>query len=108
MKARLLAVPLLASASLGAMGHVAVNASAEGGSPNRSALPFDPVALARAKAAAEARAAPSSSGAAPSSTLPITPDPIASPSWGGQGRFTFGAPPDPTGAIGPTRYVELL
>jgi hypothetical protein len=72
---------------------------------NDGARPLDPVAYAKAKAEAEEKAASiHASGSAP---LDVQL-PVVGASWEGQFSVSIGeSPPDPTGAVGPTRYVEL-
>ncbi len=67
-------------------------------------VPLHPAAYARAKAAAAA-ATPPRSALAEAVTGPLAP--VPGPSWNGlfQSNLT---PPDPTGAVGPTRYLELV
>lgn len=63
----------------------------------------DPVAYARLKADAAARAGI----AAPSTPVSEGPLPVADPSFAGQFDLDV-VPPDPTGAIGPDSYIEMI
>ena len=74
----------------------------EPAAPRGGALPLDAERYARAKAAADAR-----TPAARSQREPLEEAPVTGGGWNGQ--FDTGvAPGDPTGAIGPTRYVQLV
>jgi hypothetical protein len=66
------------------------------------ALPFDPIAYAAAKARARGRAGLAS----PSAAAPGSRQPATQRTW--QGIDPNAAPSDSTGAIGRTRYVELV
>ncbi len=66
-------------------------------------LPLHPSAYARAKAEADARVAARAGGGAPSTSSLAT----ALPSWQGLEQSNV-TPPDPNGAIGPSRYVEMV
>jgi hypothetical protein len=115
----ILMVALLA----GALATPAVSAGTGGaqrGSPSRSAavmargrylrshgyLPLHPLAYARAKAAAD-RAANAGPAPGSSSSVGGVLAPVAGPAWQGLHQSNL-APPDTTGAAGPTRYIELI
>jgi len=66
-------------------------------------LPLHPSAYARAKAEADARVASRAGGGAASISNLAT----ALPSWQGLQQSNV-TPPDPNGAIGPSRYVEMV
>jgi len=66
-------------------------------------LPLHPSAYARAKAEADARVAARTGSGAPSTSNLAT----ALPSWPGLQQSNV-TPPDPNGAIGPSRYVEMV
>ncbi len=69
-------------------------------------LPIHPHAYARAKAMANQRAsARAHASAAGPRTVHVAR--LAAAGWDGQSQADV-TPPDPTGAIGPTRYVELI
>ena len=67
-------------------------------------LSIHPQAYAHAKAIAQQRAN-DHSPVSPEPTVPT--DPAAGPSWEGQFESDL-APPDPTGAVGPNSYIELI
>jgi len=84
------------------------NASSAGASPTRGVapgwLPLYPQAFARAKAAADRWAAARVSQGRGSTTTPLT---AVGPAW--QGEYDSGVTPgDPTGAIGPNSYIEMV
>lgn len=73
--------------------------------------PIDAKAYERAKALANVRAAARSrhkqSGAATPSTVAGATSPVPGPSWEGESENDL-TPPDPTGAVGPNSYIELI
>jgi fibronectin type 3 domain-containing protein len=70
-----------------------------------SYLPINPQALAHSKRLANQKAGVNAGGSTPI-TSPADP-PVAGPSWNGQYETDL-TPPDPTGAMGPTSYIELI
>jgi hypothetical protein len=107
VRSRLLAVLALAMlatllAGSGATGAPSVPTSARPRS-HRTLIPVDPAAYRQAKAQAEARAG----GKAPTASITTGAAPVPGPTWEGVKDVDL-SPSDSTGAVGTTRYVEII